>query len=265
MGKVYNILILIISIVLIIGCKSKESFFQKQNTAYLVDLNQSSRVFPHRVNTIGKLQDIWEVGFRSFETDTYFENSNYRFRVGHDSNNMGGYLNDLLSSVNYEQIARIWLDFKNLNTENHNNALQYLEVLDKKFHIKQKIIIESSTTSKFFKKYRDNGWHTSYYLPTQKIYKLLKNNNVQDLENLAAQIVAQSKTQNLSAVSFDSKIYPFVKQFLEPLLDENIVYHTWWGPDLYKYNFKSKLQDNELFLNKRVKTILVRFKSKYYL
>jgi hypothetical protein len=176
---------------------------------------------------------------------------------------MGGSLTALLASVDYNQIERIWLDFKNLNIENHLSSLRYLQHLDEKFQIKKKIIIESSTTLEFFKKFKDDGWHISYYLPTETIFKLLENNEVQSLKDIASKIAIQSKIQNLSAISFDDKLYPFVKQYLEPQIDKNIVYHTWWGPDIYRYNFKTKLKKDKLFFDKRVKTILVRFKSKH--
>ncbi len=255
------------TLIVITGCENSYSKLQEKNTKYLLEINQTSRVFPHRVNSIGKLQDIWKVGFRSFETDAYFKRDNLNlFRVGHDDKAMSGIdFSRLLSSVDYTKIERIWLDFKNLNIDNFDDALARLQYLDNKFKVKEKIIIESGNDSGFFKKFRDKGWHISYYLPTEKILNLLKRSDARELKTLAQSLNNQANLQNLSAFSFDARLYPFVKQYLEPLIDKDIVYHTWWGPDLDKYDFADKLKRDRLFLDNRVKTILVRFKSKNHI
>ena len=54
-------------------------------------------------------------------------------------------------TINYNKIQKIWLDFKNLDKNNYQDALLALTKLDKKFSIKQKIIIESGTTESYFK------------------------------------------------------------------------------------------------------------------
>ena len=86
------------------------------------------------------------------------------------------------------------------------------------------------------------GWHTSYYLPTEKIQNLLVNDRHEDLELLALKICDQAEHQRLSAISFDGVLYPFVKKYLEPLLHENIVYHTVdLSVDLYDINLVTSL------------------------
>jgi hypothetical protein len=261
----YGIILLIITIS-VIACRNRYNYFQNKNSKYLIETNQSIRIFPHRVNSVGKLQDIWNVGFRSFEFDVRFgDNNTDEFRVGHNIGAMGGKLENLFLSIDYNQIQKLWLDFKNLDENNYLNALNRLQFLDDKFGIKQKMIVESGTTSDFFRLFKENGWHTSYYLPTITIKNLLENKDTDNLQKLSKIIAKQSKKQKLSAISFDSSIYPFVKKYLEPLIDQNIVYHTWWGPDLYKSNFQNKLKKDKLYLNPRVKTILVRFKSKHEL
>ncbi len=47
-----SILILLVIVVVVIGYKNRYTYFQKVNTAYLIDANQSYKVFPHRVNSI---------------------------------------------------------------------------------------------------------------------------------------------------------------------------------------------------------------------
>ena len=140
-----------------------------------------------------------------------------------------------------------------------------MNYLDNKFGIKEKFIIESRTTLPFFKELKKEGWHTSYYAPTETIVKLLSENNVKGMGQLATEIAEQSKVQNLSAISFDNRLYPFIKRYLEPLITNDIVYHTWWGPAINKNTFQADLIENKLFLDKRIKTILVTYLSHFNL
>lgn len=244
--------------------RTNYSYWQKINTQYLIDINQSSRVFPHRVDSVGKLKDIWEDGFRSFEIDARFgDNNTTYFQIGHNHGVMGIKMEDFLSSVTYSEIQRVWLDFKNLNKNNYKQASERLDYLDKKFDIKKKFIVESGTTLEFFKEFKKAGWHTSYYMPTEKIATQLKENNVTEMKKLAVKIASQTKSQNLSAVSFDHRLYPFVKQYLEPLISDNIVYHVWYAPTLSKKSFPDELQKNKLYLDKRVMTLLSPYKSRF--
>ncbi|GIU00565.1 hypothetical protein TSL6_10710 [Sulfurovum sp. TSL6] len=245
--------------------KSNYIYWQTVNTQYLVDSNQSNRIIPHRVDSLGKLKDVWNDGFRSFELDARFgDNNTTFFQIGHDEDFMGLTIEDFLSSSDFQKIKKVWLDFKNLNQNNYKQALERLEYLDKKYNIKRKFIVESPTTSSFFKEIGKAGWHTSYYMPTKKILKLLKEDNKDEMQKLAIKIANQTKIQNLSAVSFDNGLYPFVKNYLESSLSNDIVYHTWWeAPALYHVDFKERLLKNKLYLDSRVKTILPNYKSEF--
>jgi len=247
--------------------KGNYSYWQLVNTQYLVDSNLSSRIIPHRVNSIGKLKDIWNDGFRSFELDASFGNNDTTFfQVGHDHGEMGLKIEDFLLSVDFQKIEKVWLDFKNLNQNNYRQALERLEYLDKKYAIKKKFIVESQTTSPFFKEVRKAGWHTSYYMPTEKILKLLREDSNDEMQKLALKIIKQTKIQNVSAVSFDNRLYPFIKNYLEPNLSNEIVYHTWWNkPALYHTNFKELVLKNKLYLDSRVKTLLANYDSQFEL
>ena len=244
--------------------KSNYIYWQKKNADYLIDTNQSSRIFPHRVNSVGKLKDIWNDGFRSFEVDVRFGDDNSTvFQVGHNHGEMGIGLEEFLSRVNYNNIQRVWLDFKNLDENNYKKALGRLQYLDNKFNIKNKFIIESGTTAEFFKEFKKEGWHTSYYMPTKTIVKLLKDRNKMEMEKLATKIAKQVELQDLSAVSFDDRLHPFVKKYLEYRITDKIVYHIWYAPSLSSVNFKDDLLKNKLYLDNRVKTLLSKYKSQF--
>ena len=238
-------------------------YTQKNNARYLIDSNQSSRIFPHRVDSIGKLKDIWNNGFRSFEVDVRFgDNNTSKFFIGHNLGDSKITLEKFLSSIKYNNIERVWLDFKNLNKDNYKDASIRLEYLDRKFKIKNKFIVESGNKMQFFKFFNISGWHTSYYMPTN-IVKLIKEHKNIEMEQLSLKISKQVKMQNVSAISFDSRLYPFVKKYMEPKISKNIVYHIWYAPFLASFNFKSELLSNKLFLDERVKTLLTIYRSKF--
>jgi len=245
--------------------KDNYIYWQRVNAEFLIDTNKSSRIFPHRVDSIGKLRDIWNDGFRSFEVDVRFgDNNTATFEVGHDLNSMGGInLERFLSSIDSSQIQRVWLDFKNLNKDNYKSALSRLEYLNKKFNLKNKFIVESNNKSEFFKEFRKAEWHTSYYMPTVTLLKFLREQKFKELHKLAIKIGSQAKRQNLSAVSFDCRLYPFVKDYLEPEISDKIAYHIWYAPILSDPNFRKQLLDDKLFLDKRIKTLLTPYKSQF--
>ena len=260
--KYLFIFIAVISVYIVF--KYNYVLLQKINTQYLIETNQSSRVFPHRVNSIGKLRAIWEDGFRSFEVDVIYgyNNLNY-FQVGHDPNAIGSSnLEELLLAIEYKKVKRIWLDLKNLSSNNYFKIMERLEYLERKFGIKNKVILESGTTLPLFRKFSELGWHISYYIPTDVLIHQDAKNTLQ-LEQMAQNIAIQSDAQQLSAVSFDNRLYPFIKRYLNPLISKEIVYHSWWGPSLRKINFRSTLIENKLFLDERVKTILIGYKSRH--
>lgn len=246
--------------------KDNYIYWQKANIKFLVDNNISNRIIPHRVNSIGKLKDIWNDGFRSFEFDVSFgDNDTQSFYIGHDSDVMGLKMENFLLSINFQKIQKVWMDFKNLNQDNYTQVIERLHYLDKKYQIKKKFIVESSTTSPFFKEIRKAGWHTSYYMPTRRIINLLKQKNHKEMENLAIDIARQTKIQNLSAISFDHRLYPFIKNHLESKLSNEIVYHIWDAPNISCMDFKEQLLKNKLYLDNRVKTLLTEYISHFNL
>lgn len=245
---------------------SNYRFQQKKNILKLQQSNEFNRIIPHRVNSVGKLKDIWSDGFRGYELDVRFgDHGQNNFIIGHDLGNKNGTsFEKFLDLQNPFAIEKIWVDFKNLTESNAENALTTLNQLDEKFELKDKLIIESKATGSFFSAFEKDGWHISYYLPTKKIIELQEENNVAELQKYAQDIVSQSRTQRLSAVSFDYRLYPFVKKHLEPQISNDIVYHTWdLSSRLLDSKLTEKIAQKKYYLDQRVKTVLLPFKSPY--
>lgn len=238
-------------------------YWQKRNAEFLNEAAQKSRVFPHRVNSVGKLREIWNDGFRSFEVDALFEGGD--FRVGHNEGLLGYTLEEFLMTIDYAQIKKIWIDFKNLNKDNHREALVRLNYLDEKFGIKNKAIIESGSTLDLVKSFTNDQWHTSYYLPTSALVELVNENRTVEMQQVAIKISQQARNQGVKAVSFDHRLYPFVKTYLEKLLSTDVVYHIWYAPHLNSTNFQEELMDFPPYKDERVKSLLSIYQSQFNL
>ncbi len=246
--------------------KSNYIYWQKENTKYLIDANQSSRILPHQVNTIGKLKDVWNDGFRSFKIDVLFGGNNTTtFRVGNTPSLSGVNLEKFLASIDSSKIQSILLDFKNIDNKNYKSALTRLEYLNEKYHLKNKMIIESRMKNDVFKDFSNNGWNTSYSLPIETIEKYLKEKNNYEMEILSLTIADQIRLQNISAISFDIRLYSWIKEYLEPKISGEVAYHVKSSIALHDMNFTKRISTNKLYLDKRVKTLSCEYSSQFYL
>ncbi len=235
----------------------------KENVKWLKENKLLDRILPHRVNTIGKLNYVRKYGFNSFEIDVLLKDKNGQqlLMVGHDNKTLTektleDFLADSPSSLDY----KIWVDVKNLNINNLNKMSARLDELESKYDLSSKAIIESKIKSPLFSSLSDKGFHTSYYLPTN----LGKIEDKATLKKQARQIAKQIKSQKVKAISFDRKVYSFVKEYLEALIDSNIVYHTWdLQLNIKKESFIDALKGKDYFEDSRVQTILIKFATKY--
>ncbi len=247
--------------------KSNSIYWQERNSRYLLDTHQDQRLFPHRVNSIGKLKDIFNNGLRSFEIDVLFTGGDRNtFILGHGEEVKGVDIRTFLDSVNYREIKRVWIDIKNLNSSNFEAALVELELLDKKYDLKEKVILESSVKFDLFRYFREKGWYTAYNISIQThSIDFDDPADETEMEKLFSLLSRQVAEQEVAAVSFNGNLYTYVKKYLEPKIPENIDYHIWYGPRLYEPDFEKKLAEDDLYLDKRVKTLLCPYKSQYEL
>ncbi len=251
-------------------------YHQRRALHALHDADQAARILPHRVNTLGMLRQLLRDGGSSFECDLMIvrEDDSCRFDVGHDAGTMAGMsLWEMLSNVERWRVregiagpGKIWLDVKNLNAGNVDAALRRLRQLDRRFNLRERIIVETGWTGREAALLADAGFHTSYYLPTDDLLAIWQSGSEVKRKRRARDIAAQVRQQRMAAVSFDHRLYPFVTQVLEPLLPERIVYHTWLpGPRLRDPDFIDTMRKISSFHDARVRTILVPYASPYAL
>lgn len=248
---------------IMISDEKNYAYHIKNNVKALKEINLDSKIFPHRVNTLGKLDKLMHEGVRSFEVDVLFEND--RFMVGHDHGTLSGVLfENLIADISINEIDKIWLDVKNVNDENIGDILNHLNLLDQKHSLKDKLVFESDTKLDRFNAFSDSGWHTSYYLPTEVIIQMMEQDDVEKMREFALEINEQIIRQKTLAVSFDVRAYPFVKNYIEPISEPHIVYHLWdLEQKLHAQNLLSSIEVESYFDDEKVKSILVQASSQF--
>ena len=250
-----------------VNIKDNSNYYLWQRTnADLVKVNNlGNRLLPHRVNTLGKMLEITNTEIRAFETDILFRSEGGLFEVGHDAEVMTGMtLESFLEKIPQDS-EKIWLDIKDVTKTAIPGMNKRLLELDKKFGLKSRVIIETSNESASPALLSDSGFHLSYYLPTEETL-LIMGEDVKVRKLLAKKLAGIAKRQNVGAVSFDLRLYKFVKDYLEPELRPQTVYHTWSlrdtfaNPDLLK-----EIQAREYFHDPKVETILLSYASPFSL
>lgn len=263
-GKNRPIILMLLAFLVSIVVSCEKASIQDVNVKKLLAENFDGRLVPHRVNDLDRLQEILDVGIRSFEVDLLFrsdETGNY-FEVGHDERTATGvHFETFLEKLKRYEIRKIWLDIKNVRELNVDVLVLELIRLDSLFGIRTFVIVEANITTGGFQKISARGFHTSYYLPTGSTVSLLEENDPAKLRAEAERLQKQLHGQSVLAVSFDLRLYPFVKDYLEQHISDTVVYHTWNSIRLWKPGSLDDLQSQDYWRDARVKTVLYKYRS----
>ena len=239
-------------------------YHQRANLAKLAQRDLLSRILPHRVNSIGKLSQVLYDGWRGLEVDALYRTGGEEeyFEVGHDEGHASANrVSDVLERMPAGRPRKLWLDVKNLDAGNVDALTSHLIRLDGRFGLKGAMIFESQA-AELLPRIAREGFHTSYYLPTELLDRLSKARDTDGLDREARRIARVVGAGGLSAVSFAASLYPFVKEHLEPLLPATVAYHTWDTTlDLASPSFLPQLMATGWFADRRVQTILVTYHS----
>ena len=121
------------------------------------------KLWVHHVNNIKRLQKLLP-DFNGFECDVFYNSAANSFQVYHDSSEASGLQLEEYLKLPNTSLKYFWFDFKNLDTANAGKALQLFNHLDFLYHIKQRVIIESSNPQAL-RTIADAGYFTSFYIP----------------------------------------------------------------------------------------------------
>ena len=236
----------------------EEINLQKLSNDSLIPFN----IFPHRVDSKGMLYEMTAKGFDGIECDLVFNDTVFEIGHGGEEYMSGNSLEDYLNSSVGDSLTFIWLDIKNLRNDNIDKVLERLIVLDDQYKIKQRVFVESDTKSLLFDKIRKAGFNTSYYLPTDI-------SQIEDraiLKSKAIEVANQINKQGVSSISFDASLYNWVTVYLSPIIPQELEWHTWQlGLELQQTNFIENLHKQPFASDNRIKTLLIRVHSPYYL
>jgi hypothetical protein len=179
-------------------------------------LIQKSKQWVQAVNTTERISRL-PATTDGFEMDVYFDPSKNHFEVYHDSSNVSRALADELLEIYSRRklSSSIWIDFKNLTPANSAAALQNLILVREKYHLQNKIIVESSDAQSL-RRFCDSGFFTSYYVPFFNPYLLKEDELIQKIDFIT-QHIRQYPSSALSGYYFQ---YPVLKKFFPgyPLL-----------------------------------------------
>lgn len=196
-------------------------------------------------------------------------------------------LEEWLRSVPQENIEKLWLDMKLADSDAIDEALADLERLDEDFHLKGRVLVESSMVNPRIANFADHGWDVMYYfLPTRDrasedgvcppaIYRLVENKSGEEREYAPTQeelpqirayaeaVAEHVQRQQVKSISFWAECYPFLKEEVVPRLGTSIGLATFaipGMPRLSDLDFVQRFQTSRhqaLFTDGAVHTILL--------
>ena len=252
-----------------VNIKDNSNYYlwQRANANLVQKNNLGNRLLPHRVNTLGKMLEITNTGIRAFETDVLFRSEGGFFEVGHHEGVMTGMTLESFLEKIPQDVEKIWLDIKDVTKTAIPGMNKRLLELDKKFGLKSRVIIGTSNESASVRLLSDNGFHVSYFLSTtEETTFVIMGEDDKAGKLLAKKLAGIAKGQNVGAVSFDLRLYKFVKDYLEQELPPQIVYHTWSpGVSFKNSNLLEEIRAREYFHDPKVETILLPYASPFSL
>jgi hypothetical protein len=260
------LLIIASSIIIVVTACKKDDALQNQltGTALIESIrnnNLENIIIPHHIDDYTRLIMVQNLGFRAWELDLnyFFEGGRPIIKVKHNYDFfLSPSLEEYLRIAKLENVDKLWFDVKNMDAQNFSGILLRMHQLDSIFDLKNRVIFESSNNSNLLKTFRENGWHTAYYLPDYKIDEWIIENDTSAQKQYAESLIQQLYMQDVSSISFNVSCYSFVKDYLENEIQIDIVYHTWdLSLKLNDLNFIDKYKKKVYSKDPRIKTVLI--------
>lgn len=218
------------------------------------DIGQyNNKIWLHRCNSLEKLYEK-EAKYPNIEVDIVIRN-NHIFDVTHDIDTTFNL--KIASYFDYmqEKDGRMWMDIKNLTSENKRSVLSRLNMLINHFEIeKERLIIESSNWEALAT-FTENEFYTSYYVPFDEPDEL----DDEEIDSCINELQKIADSRAVCALSFPEDWYDEIKDELNRSID----LLTWRHRDsqlevLLTPSGRRMLNDPQL------KVILVKDKGDYH-
>jgi len=260
------LLFTVFSTLIVVTACNKDDALQNQltGTALIESIrnnNLENIIIPHHIDDYTRLIMVQNLGFHAWELDlNYFiEGGQPVIRVKHNYDFfLSPSLEEYLRITKLENVEKLWFDVKNMDAQNFSGIALRMHQLDSIFDLKNRVIFESSDNSNLLKIFRENGWHTAYYLPDYKIEEWIIEKDTTAQKQYAESLIEQLHMQDVSSISFDVSCYSFVKEYLENKIQTDIVYHTWdLSLKLNDLDFIDKYKKKVYSKDARIKTVLI--------
>jgi len=204
----------------------------------------SEKVWAHHVNSIEKAQWVADK-YTGIEMDIVFDSLGKTFEVRHPPGEVSGPgLEQMLASIPHVSEHYFWLDFKNLEEGNKREAVLALTTLLAKHQLLDRVIVESPDPEALAL-FTQEGFHTSYYLPTFDIATA----GPVELTAYYNEVRERLSRSRVSALSAPSESFVFMEKYF-PDRDYLV-----WHLNRQDSSFRSTL--SWLKGNKAIKVILV--------
>lgn len=176
-------------------------------------------VFAHRVNSVAKALDAKDY-FDGIELDVVFEDERAYFAVFHPpAREVGLRLDHILRATADRKALKVWLDFKNADAVNPKSALEQLELLDHRWRLKDRTIIElpSSADASSWRLLAEAGWAVSLYLPYGFADCGVSDDRARiDCSQRSDALLTVARALDASYLSFDISVLPAVLTHMGP-------------------------------------------------
>lgn len=146
---------------------------------------ENEKIWKHKVNESEEVNKYLDQ-FPGIELDVHYNGYRDNFYITHDK----GYdvsetetLNQYFNKIQDVKKYYYWIDFKNLSFINDGKAIDRLNKVLNNHNIKNNCIVESTNADKL-KKFNDEGFFTSYWVPAHGYDGTLNDQNKEDIKEI---------------------------------------------------------------------------------
>lgn len=199
------------------------------------------KIFVDKVNTTMRAQDLL-LYFPGMKIDVLFSPNQEIVTTS------GLALDEMLNILSLKPQLQLCLNFNNISSDNKELVLNQLQTTNKKYNLQARTMFNTDNIEAFAL-FVKNGWHTTYYLSSNKLLSLLNQESTSISE-------INFVCKNGGRISFDFKMYSIIKD-LENILPDNITYSV-YGVGELSSNISPILERKyrECMLDKRVDSVI---------
>lgn len=221
------------------------------------DHSWTRTLFAHRIDSQGKALEAKQY-FDGIEMDLMFDPARRVFDIYHPPAARTGLTLDMqLDAVSDKPALALWFDFKNPPLDDSKAVLQALDVLDRRWHVKERTVLElPSGAAAQMHAYSAAGWHVSYYIPGG-LAECNDKAQSAECDKQAQHIVDEALAAHAIYLSFDYKSFPAIANYIVPR-KQGLQLLSWTWTDSTTTGLSSILADYP-----RLDGLIIPFKSKF--